>query len=124
MHERVISLLAGRAAVELKFGRVDVGASADLERAMTIVERFVTNYGVSGFDQLRFCSRPLTSEMQDDRVLVERNAMLSRCYEEAKAVLRKNWAFVEKLAAALVEHNTLVYEDIIALHGEDETKAA
>ena len=124
MHERVISLLAGRAAVELKYGRVDVGASADLERATVIVERFVTSYGVSGFEQLRFAHRALTSEMQDDRVLVERNAMLARCYEEAKAVLRKNWAFVEKLASALVERNTLVYEDIIALHGEDETKAA
>ena len=62
--------------------------------------------------------------MQDDRILVERNAMLSRCYEEAKAVLRKNWAFVEKLAAALVERNTLVYEDIIALRETAEGEKA
>ena len=42
MHERVISLLAGRAAVELKFGRTDVGATSDMERASFIIERFVT----------------------------------------------------------------------------------
>ena len=111
MRERVIALLAGRAAVELRYGRIDVGASSDLKRAAAIVERFVTEYGVSGFGQLRFM-RGITSEMQDDRILVERNAMLARCYEDAKAVLRKNWAFVEKLAAALVERDTLIFDEI------------
>ena len=124
MRERVISLLAGRAAVELKFGRVDAGAGADLERAMAIAERFVTSYGVSGFENLRFCSCTLTSEMQDDRILVERNQMLARCYEEAKAILRKNMAFLETLAAALVERNTLVYEDVIALRESVERNKA
>ena len=38
--------------------------------------------------------------------------MLSRFYEEAKTVLRKNWTFVEKIAAELVKKDTLLYEDI------------
>ena len=44
--------------------------------------------------------------------------MLARCYEEAKDVLRRNWAFVEKLAAALVERDTLVFEEIAELRKE------
>ena len=40
---------------------------------------------------------------------------IKACYEEAKEVLRKNWAFVEKLAAALVERDTLVFEEIAEL---------
>lgn len=118
MHERVISLLAGRAAVELKFGRTDVGASSDMERAATITERFVTNYGMSGFELLRPGLRTLTAEGHDERVIVGRNAMLARCYEEAKDILRKNWAFVEKLASALVERNTLIFEEIVELRKE------
>ena len=118
MHERVISLLAGRAAVELKFGRTDVGASSDMERAAAITERFVTNYGMSGFELLRPGLRTLTAEGHDERVIVGRNAMLARCYEEAKDILRKNWAFVEKLVSALVERNTLIFEEIVELRKE------
>lgn len=44
--------------------------------------------------------------------------MLARCYEEAKEVLRKNWAFVERVAAALVERDTLVFEEIAELRRE------
>ena len=118
MHERVISLLAGRAAVELKFGHTDVGATSDIERAAFIAERFVTDYGMSGFELLRPDNRTLTAEGHDERVVVGRNAMLARCYEEAKDVLRRNWAFVEKLAAALVERDTLVFEEIAELRKE------
>lgn len=118
MHERVISLLAGRAAVELKFGRTDVGATSDMERAALIAERFVTGYGMSGFELLRPDNRALKAEGHDERIIVGRNAMLARCYDEAKDVLRKNWTFVEKLAAALVERDTLVFEEIAELRKE------
>ena len=57
----------------------------------------------------------VTSELHDDKIVTERSAMLARCYEEAKEVLRKNWAFVEKVAAALVERDTLVFEEIAEL---------
>ena len=41
--------------------------------------------------------------------------MLSRFYEEAKSILRENWTFVEKLAEALVERDTLIFEEIAEL---------
>lgn len=118
MHERVISLLAGRAAVELKFGRTDVGATSDMERASFIIERFVTAYGMGGFELLRPRIRALAAEGHDERIVLSRNAMLARCYEEAKDVLRKNWSFVEKLASALTEKETLVFEEIVELRKE------
>ena len=119
MRERVVSLLAGRAAVELKFGRTDVGASSDLERAGRIVQRFVTDYGACGFPLLHTDTRwSVDSGKHNDEIVVERNALLSRCYEEAKAVLRAHWPFVEKLAATLTERDTLIYEEIVALRNE------
>ena len=119
MHERVIALLAGKAAVELKYGRLDVGAASDIDRAAAIVQRFITDYAASGFALFYHDNREgITSRIQEDGITAERSAMLSRCYEEAKGVLRKNWAFVEKLAAALVERDTLVYEEIAELRRE------
>lgn len=113
------SLLAGRAAVELKVGRTDVGASSDLERAGRIVQRFVTDYGACGFPLLHTDTGwSVDSGKHNDEIVVERNALLSRCYEEAKAVLRAHWPFVEKLAATLTERDTLIYEEIVALRNE------
>ena len=44
--------------------------------------------------------------------------MLSRFYEDAKTLMRENWAFVEKLAERLVEKDTIIFEDIVALKKE------
>ena len=119
MHERVIALLAGRAAVELKYGRLDVGAASDLDRASAIVQRFIVDYAASGFALFHHDNHDgISSCNQEDGITAERSAMLARCYEEAKDVLRKNWAFVEKLAAALVERDTLIFEEIAELRKE------
>ena len=126
MNARVVSLLAGRAAVDLKFGRIDVGAASDLERAGRILQRFETEYGTSGFSLLHADEHwAIRSCVQHDSVAYERNQMLARCYEEAKRILRENWAFVETLAAELVRKDTLTYEDIVALReGMEQKKAA
>lgn len=119
MHERVISLLAGRAAVELKFGHTDVGAASDLNRASAILQRFIVDYAASGFALFHHDNHDgISSCNQEDGITAERSAMLARCYEEAKDVLRRNWAFVEKLAATLVERDTLVFEEIAELRRE------
>lgn len=119
MYERVLSILAGRAAIELKFGRVDVGAVSDLNRASTIVQRFVKDYCVSGFAYLESGRyRTLNSERSDDEIVTESKAMLGRMYEETKSILRANWDKVELLAAELVKRDTLLYEDIVELFGD------
>lgn len=117
MKERVIAILAGKAAVEIKFGRLDVGASSDIDRASAIVERFIKSYAISGFDLFYPRSRSsLVSENQNDRIVAERSSMLTRFYERAKEILVKNWDFVEKLAAALVEKDTLEFEEVSTLY--------
>ncbi|MGA1623357.1 MAG: ATP-dependent zinc metalloprotease FtsH [Synechocystis sp.] len=44
---RIVTLLGGRAAEELVFGKVSTGASDDIQKATEIAERFVTLYGMS-----------------------------------------------------------------------------
>ena len=114
MRQRVVMLLSGRAAVELKFGIIDVGAAQDMERASAIIERFITDYAASGLS-LFHPNKGIDSWAQEDAIAVERGAMLSRFYEDAKTLMRENWAFVEKLAERLVEKDTIIFEDIIAL---------
>ena len=113
MRERVIALLAGKAAIELKYGRLDVGAKRDIDRASAIVQRFVADYAASGFALFKPDNMfNLDSISQNEKIVAERSSMLSRFYEEAKTILRKNWTFVEKIAAELVKKDTLLYEDI------------
>lgn len=119
MRERVITLLAGKAAVELKFGRVDVGAVSDIERALKIINRFVTKYGVCGLD-LCSCEDNFRFEasVQANRILTESGAMLSRLYAEAKSVLHANWTLVEQLADELMRKQTLYRKDIEAVQAQ------
>ena len=85
MRERVIALLAGKASVELKYGRLDVGAGSDIDHASAIVQRFITDYAASGFALFHPDNHyNLTSELHDDKIITERGAMLTRCYEEPK----------------------------------------
>ena len=51
MENRVISLLGGKAATEIIYGEVDVGANSDIHRVVNIVERFVDNYCSYGFNK-------------------------------------------------------------------------
>jgi len=44
---RIATLLGGRAAEELIFGKVSTGASDDIQKATDLAERYVTLYGVS-----------------------------------------------------------------------------
>ena len=120
MKQRVMAILAGRAAVEIKFGHIDVGASSDLERALAIVQRAVREYASSGF---RFYSpdsrRCLASERKEYDVVEESDSVLAELYGEVKALLCKNWHKVERLAAALVERGTLLYDEVEELFGID-----
>lgn len=73
------------------------GAASDIDRASAIVQRFIVDYAASGFALLHHDNREsMDSHIQEDSITAERSAMLSRCYEEAKDVLRKNRAFVAK----------------------------
>ena len=110
MENRVISLLAGKAASELIFGKVDVGANNDIHRARDIVERFVDNYCSYGFDRFEFQSN------HSNDLMVRRESLIfsemDRYYQMTKKILVQNREFLDKLANALVEKETLVTEEV------------
>ena len=113
MENRVISLLAGKAATELVYGLVDVGTISDIRRARTIVTRFVDDYCSYGFDKFEF-EHEHSNELRSRRENLIFSEM-ERYYQLAKKLLIQNREFLDKLANALVEKETLITEDVQAI---------
>ena len=109
MENRVTSLLGGRAATEIVYGEVDVGANNDLHRAFNIVARFVDDYCSYGF------SYWLDNECSDYRQARREDAIseeMEKFYRKAKKILIDNREFLDKLAKELIAKKTLLQKDV------------
>ena len=109
MENRVIAILAGKAATEIIFGEVDTGANNDLHRAFDIVQRFSDNYCSYGFGYWtdRDNSNSLMTR-KEDRVIAD----MENYYAKAKKLIVENRAFLEAIAKRLQEKDTLVSSEI------------
>jgi cell division protease FtsH len=110
MENRVMYILAGKAATEICYGVVDTGANSDLHRAFDIVHRFVDHYCSYGFGQFvidKLCSNEVL-DRRDSRIAAE----MERYYAETKKLLLENKNKLDKLIARLVEEKTLLGEQV------------
>ena len=110
MENRVMHLLAGKAAIEVIYGVVDTGANSDLQRAFNIVHSFVDDYCSYGFSQFVFnvnSSNELLGR-RDSRVADE----MDRYYPQTKQLLIENKNKLEALASKLVEEKTLLGDQV------------
>ena len=122
-------LLAGRAAEELVFDTVTTGASNDIERATKIARAMVTQYGMSerfGLMSLESvqhryldgravlnCGEATAAEI-DQEVM----QMLKIAYEEAKRLLSENREALDKIAAFLIEKETITGKEFMEIFHE------
>jgi cell division protease FtsH len=124
--------LAGRIAEEIKFGDVTTGASSDFEQATTLARRMVTQYGMSdslgliqygkGNHQV-FLGRDFGedrnySEDIAAKIDAEVRAIFETCYADARRILETNWDKVERMANALLEHETCDASEVLAILGD------
>ena len=109
MENRVIAILAGKAATEIVYGDVDTGANNDLRRAFDIVKRFADDYCSYGFGYWvdRDNSQTLIAR-KEDRIIAD----MENYYAIAKKLLIENRAFLDNVAKRLQEKDTLVYSEI------------
>ena len=112
MKNRVKVVLGGKAATEIVFGEVDVGASNDLRRAFKITARFVDDYCGYGFDSYIDSVVLPYSENTSNRCSDKISFILDNCYQEVKEILIKNREFLEKIAQKLLEKTTIMMSDI------------
>jgi len=114
MENRVMSLLAGKAATEIVYGKPDVGCINDIERAFAVVGRFVGDYCCYGFNYWTgsgFHYDVDSNETDDIRTHVVHKE-IEAYYQKAKKILLENREFLDKLTDELVEKKTITYKDI------------
>jgi cell division protease FtsH len=117
---RITGALGGRAAEELVYGDITTGAESDLEQVTRIARQMVGRWGMSdaigpvsilpapGQEQIVLPgSADALSEATRNLVESETRRIVDECYARALEKLRENRARLDRLAAALLEHETL-----------------
>lgn len=136
----IANSMGGRIAEELFIGQVTTGASNDIEKATEIARAMVCQYGMSELGPLAFgkkeeqifLGREIAqhrdfSEDTAIRIDQEVNKIVSQQYARAKKILEDNREAMERLTAALLEHESLdnaqMRRVIAGLPLEDDDKA-
>jgi cell division protease FtsH len=117
---RITGALGGRAAEELVYGDITTGAESDLEQVTRIARQMVGRWGMSdaigpvsvlpapGQEQLTLPGgADALSEATRHLVESETRRIVDECYARALERLGENRARLDRLAAALLEHETL-----------------
>jgi cell division protease FtsH len=117
--------LAGRAAEQVVFGRVTNGAANDLEKVTELARSMVFEYGMSEgvvSRTMRADNYALSEETK--RVRDQEQARLTDdAYAEAVRLITKHRAALDRLAQALLEKETLVRGEMVALLSEVEPES-
>ena len=131
LRDMLVGLVAGRAAEELVFDTVTTGAANDIEKATRIARSMVTQYGMSerfglvglatveskyldGRDVMN-CSDKTAAEVDAEVV-----AILKESYEKAKELLGENRELMDKLAAFLIEKETITGKEFMAIFRKEK----
>src|SRR5213595_3357229 len=125
---RLAMAYGGRVAEELVFGpeKVTTGAAQDIQHATDIARRMVTQYGMSDtigpiavgdreaeiFLGREVVQRREISERTAELVDTEVKRILGDAYERAKTVVLERRDALDRLAAALLERETLDREEV------------
>src|SRR4051812_13724239 len=124
----LVMSFGGRVAEELIFGRerVTTGASSDIQKATELARRYVTQWGLSDAvgpiqvgsnEQELFLGRDIqhrqeVSEQTAQLVDSEVHRVIQEAYDRATTTLTANLPLLHAVAAALLERETLVREDV------------
>lgn len=117
-------LFGGRAAEQIVFNDITTGASNDIERATTIAHAIVTRFGMTSkfgpmlldntkegdLFQQKYYSDTTGKEVDD-----EIRGIISTAYTETLDMIKKNYQYLDNVAKALLEKETLVREEFEAI---------
>ena len=126
--DQITMMLGGHAAEEVALGEIYTGSSSDLKRATELCRKMVTQFGMSenigtiylGSDQEVFVgmefgqSREYSEEIAA-KIDREVASILSKCYEQAKAILTEKKDRLDALVQALLKYETLNRAEFIAV---------
>lgn len=130
----IVECLGGRAAEEIVFGNVTTGASNDIEKATKIVRAMITQYGMSEkFGLMGLASQE--NQYLDGRVVLncgdatateidhEVMRVLKEAYETAKRMLAANRDTMDKIAAHLIEKETITGKEFMEIFHQAQAES-
>ncbi len=130
LENRMVMLLAGRAAEDLTFGEITTGAADDLIKTTEIARQIVTRFGMAAEvgqavlehqnatylepSPLNASARSYSEETARE-IDVAVRALIDDCYNRAKMLLKQHAADLESGAEMLLERETITPDDFPAL---------
>ena len=125
----LVGYLGGRAAEEIVFDTVTTGAANDIEQATKVARAMITQYGMS--DRFGLMGLAETqSQYLDGRAVLncgdstateidhEVMKLLKKSYDEAKRLLSENREVMDKIAAFLIEKETITGKEFMKIFHE------
>ena len=123
---QIATLLGGRSAEEIVFGKITTGAANDLQRATDIAEQMVGTYGMSdtlgplAYDKQgggRFLGgnnnpRRVVSDATAQAIDREVRGLVDRAHDQALAILRQNMALLETISQKILEKEVIEGDDL------------
>ena len=131
LESRLCVLMGGYASERLILGSISTGAENDLKEATRLASHMVAHYGMSErlgpayyeheaehpFLGQRMGSDSGTSPSTIGVIEEEARRILGRALEEASALLSRQRVELDRLIAALLEHETLEREELATILG-------
>lgn len=127
----LVRMLGGRAAEEIVYDTVTTGASNDIEKATSVARAMITQYGMSekfgliGLESVQnryLDGRPVMNCGQETASEIDHEVMkmLKEAYEEAKKLLSEHRESLDKIAAFLIEKETITGKEFMKIFHEVE----
>ena len=129
IREELVTMLAGRAAESIVFDSVTTGASNDIEQATKLARAMITQYGMSekfgliglttvedqylGGRATLNCGEATAAEIDQEVMKI-----LKAAYDQARALLADNRDCLDKIAAFLIERETITGKEFMKIFRE------
>ena len=129
IREELVTMLAGRAAESIVFDSVTTGASNDIEQATKLARAMITQYGMSekfgliglttvedqylGGRATLNCGEATAAEIDQEVMKI-----LKAAYDQALALLADNRDCLDKIAAFLIERETITGKEFMKIFRE------
>ena len=127
--DKIAGMLGGNVSEQLVFGDTTTGSSNDIEKATGLARAMVTQYGMSERlgpltfgkkDEMVFLGREISEQRNySDEVAAKIDAevreIIDRAYERAKEALTTHREVLDRLAALLIEKETIEGEEFESL---------
>jgi len=125
LEDQIALLMGGRAAEQVLLQTMTAGASNDIERAVEIARRMVSEFGMSRLGPIHLGQpdQPHSQTMLD-RIEEATNELINVQLERACAVVERERESIARLVVMLMDHDTLDAPEIMSCFGRDETAQA